>query len=70
VGGIVAIGESVRVQGLALAGVIVLPGDSPAEIAASWSALPEDTSVVILTPRAAEAPVEVPSGLMTVVMPP
>jgi vacuolar-type H+-ATPase subunit F/Vma7 len=69
-GSIVAIGESVRVQGLALAGVIVLPGDSPAEVAASWSALPEGTSVVILTPRAAEALTEVPPGHMTVVMPP
>jgi vacuolar-type H+-ATPase subunit F/Vma7 len=69
-GSIVAIGETVRVQGLALAGVIVLPGDSSAEVAASWSALPEDTSVVILTPRAAEALAEAPAGHLTVVMAP
>ena len=68
-GSIVAIGESVRVQGLALAGVVLLPGDSPAEALTSWSRLPEGTSVVILTPRAAEVLAEEPAGPMTVVMP-
>jgi hypothetical protein len=69
-GSIVAIGESVRIQGLALAGVVLLPADSAAEAVASWAALPEGTSVVILSPRAAQALAEAPAGPMRVVMPP
>ena len=39
-GRVAAIGEAVRVQGFALAGVLVLPGDEPAAVRASWAALP------------------------------
>ncbi len=54
-GRVAAIGESVRVQGLALAGVLVLPGDDAEQARASWSALPTDVDVVILTPPASDA---------------
>ena len=36
-GGIAAIGEAQRVQGLSLAGVLVMPADSPEQVRASWS---------------------------------
>ena len=68
-GGIAAIGEAVRVQGLGLAGVLVLPGEDDAQVRARWSALPEDVAVVILTPRAAQALSEVGPGPLRVVMP-
>jgi len=48
-GRVAAIGESVRVQGFALAGVLVLPGEGPEEARASWGGLPSDVDVVILT---------------------
>jgi len=54
-GRVAAIGEAVRVQGLRLAGVQVLPGEEPAEVRASWAALPDDVAVVVLTPAAAAA---------------
>ncbi len=69
-GRVAAIGEAVRVQGLALAGVIVLPADGPAEARASWAALPPDVEVVILTPRAAGALDSERTGPLEVVMPP
>jgi vacuolar-type H+-ATPase subunit F/Vma7 len=68
-GGIAAIGEAVRVQGLGLAGVLVLPGEDDDQVRARWSALPEDVAVVILTPRAAQALSEVGPGPLRVVMP-
>ena len=36
-GGIAAIGEAMRVQGLGLAGVLVLPGDNPEQVRTSWA---------------------------------
>jgi vacuolar-type H+-ATPase subunit F/Vma7 len=68
-GGIAAIGEAVRVQGLGLAGVLVLPGEDDDQVRARWSALSEDIAVVILTPRAAQALSEVGPGPLRVVMP-
>lgn len=68
-GGIAAIGEAQRVQGLGLAGVLVMPADSPEEVHASWSRLPEDVVMVILTERASTVLGEVPAGRLTVVMP-
>jgi len=67
-GRIVAIGESVRVQALALAGVLVLPGDDPDQSRASWLGLPPDVDLVILTPEAAAA-VGDGSGPLRIVMP-
>ncbi len=69
-GRVAAIGEAVRVQGLALAGVLVLPGDEPADVRASWAALPSDVAVVMLTPLAAGTLGADRLGRLTVVMPP
>jgi len=68
-GAIAAIGEAQRVQGLGLAGVLVMPADSPEEVQANWSRLPEDVVMVILTERASTALGEAPAGRLTVVMP-
>lgn len=69
-GRVAAIGETVRVQGFALAGVLVLPGDDPRQCRASWAGLPPDVDVVILTPMAAQQVPAVASGPLRVVMPP
>ena len=68
-GRIAAIGESVRVQALALAGVLVLPGDGDEESRTSWRELPPDVELVILTPEAAAA-VGDGTGPLRIVMPP
>ena len=68
-GRVAAIGEAVRLQGLSLAGVLLLPGDDAAEVLASWADLPEDVEVVILTPRAGAALGTPRTGPLTVVMP-
>ncbi len=51
---IVALGESARVAGFALAGVTVLETDADG-VAAAWREVPEDTGLLLLTPAAAEA---------------
>jgi vacuolar-type H+-ATPase subunit F/Vma7 len=68
-GRVAAIGESIAVQGFALAGVLILPGDDPDEVRASWAALPADVEVVMLTTRAAESLGSHTPGPPTVVMP-
>ena len=68
-GRVAAIGEAIRVQGFALAGVLTMPGDTPADARASWADLPPDVDVVILTPQAAEALATTRSGPLKVVMP-
>ncbi|MGB8385023.1 MAG: hypothetical protein WCG47_27925 [Dermatophilaceae bacterium] len=69
-GRVAAIGESVRVEGLGLAGVLILPGDDPEEVRSSWAALPTDVAVVVLTPSAAEVLDDERLARLTVVMPP
>ncbi len=69
-GRIAAIGQAVRVQGLGLAGVLVLPGEDPGQVRARWSGLPEDIALVFLTPLAASALQDAGPGPLTVVMPP
>ena len=59
-----------RIQGLALVGVLVLPADDDTQILASWSDLPPDVEVVILTTRAGEVLGRDRAGPLTVVMPP
>lgn len=54
-GRIAAIGERVRVAGLALAGVRVLTAEGPDAVRAAWRDLPYDVELVILTPSAARA---------------
>ncbi|MEZ5184456.1 MAG: hypothetical protein R2720_01795 [Candidatus Nanopelagicales bacterium] len=68
-GRIAAIGESIRMRGLELAGVLLLPGDDPEEVRDSWKRLPGDVEVVILTPEAADALAPVPPQPLTAVMP-
>ena len=68
-GRVAAIGESVRVQGLSLAGVLLLPGDDESQVHQSWSVLPDDVEVVILTPRAYATLGPRRNGPLTVVMP-
>lgn len=68
-GGIAAIGSAMRVQGLGLAGVLVLPGEDPQQVRDSWAGLPEDIVLVILTPSAAAAIEPARTGPLTVVMP-
>ncbi|MFF4948787.1 hypothetical protein [Streptomyces chattanoogensis] len=68
-----AIGEQVRVAGLALAGVGVLVAEEPDAVRTAWRDVREEAELVILTPAAAEvlgpAPLERVRPL-TVVMPP
>ena len=70
-GRVAAIGESVRVEGLALAGVLVLPAEDADAVRTRWADLPDDVAVVMLTARAAAALSDGPgSRRLTVVMPP
>lgn len=69
-GGIAALGEAQRIQGLGLAGVLVLPAEQPEEVRDRWAALPADVVLVILTPQASAALDTTPAGPLTVVMPP
>jgi hypothetical protein len=54
-GPVVVIGESVRVLPYALAGAVVVPCESPADVRSAWDRLPRDTALVVLTPAAAAA---------------
>jgi len=54
-GQVVAIGERVRVAGLALAGVSVLAAEEPEDVRRAWRSLAGEVSLVIVTPAAAEA---------------
>lgn len=72
-GTVAAIGEQVRVAGLALAGVTVLTAEDPEAVREAWRRLPEGVDLVILTPAAAGAlGPEPPAGAwpLTAVMPP
>jgi vacuolar-type H+-ATPase subunit F/Vma7 len=48
-----AIGEPALIQGYGLAGVDIVPAESPAAVRAAWRALDADVAAVILTPAAA-----------------
>ncbi|MGW5118570.1 hypothetical protein ACWEQ8_24500 [Streptomyces noursei] len=70
---VVAIGETSRTAGFALAGVRVWAADDPDLVRGRWRALPADATLVILTPAAAAAlgPEVLGSAEpLTVVMPP
>ncbi len=47
------IGETLRVQGYALAGAVVCAADDEADVLQAWRALPGDVVVIVLTARAA-----------------
>lgn len=53
--GIAAIGETARIEGYALAGVLALPAEDAAAVRRAWQGLPGAIGIVILTPSAAEA---------------
>jgi len=72
-GSVVVIGEAVRSAGFALAGATVLPAEDGDTMRRAWAARPDDTVVVVLTPKAAEVlaqDVAIADGVLTVVMPP
>ncbi|HTY73598.1 MAG TPA: V-type ATP synthase subunit F [Actinomycetes bacterium] len=52
---VAAIGSQPDVVGFALAGVVVLPAETPEAAQAAWESLPEGVSVVVLTADAATA---------------
>ena len=52
---VAVIGEEVRIQGFALAGVITCPAETEDEARSAWRSLGGEVAVVILTPRAADA---------------
>jgi vacuolar-type H+-ATPase subunit F/Vma7 len=67
------IGETVRVQGYALAGAVVYPAEDADQARAAWRSLPPDIVVVVLTAQAAAWLGEAPprhDGVLSVVMPP
>jgi hypothetical protein len=71
-GGVVVIGESVRVRPYELAGATARAADDPAAVRAAWLALPDDTVLVVLTPHAARSLGSAPAArgdLLVVEMP-
>lgn len=69
---IAAIGEQALLEGFRLVGVSVSAGYTDEEILHAWTALSQDTAIVVLTPRAARALASVladPRSPMTVVLP-
>jgi len=73
VSGIVAaLGERSLVEGYGLAGALVLPAESDAEVLRVWASMSAEVTTVVLTPRAAAAlgsDLTVPGAPMGVVMP-
>lgn len=71
-GGVVAIGDPVRVGGWALAGVRVLGADSPAAARQAWRDLPPDVALVIVDPVVASSLTDLlePDGPLLAVLPP
>ncbi|MFE1248435.1 hypothetical protein [Streptomyces sp. NPDC058735] len=70
---VAAIGERLRVLGLATAGVVVLPADDADAVREAWRRLPAETGLVIVTPAAARALGPTPlegGGPLVAVMPP
>jgi vacuolar-type H+-ATPase subunit F/Vma7 len=53
VGLVVVLGESVRVQGYALAGARIIVAETPDEVRRAWSTLDSAVSLVVLSPLAA-----------------
>lgn len=49
---IAALGERRRLEGFALAGVVLCPAEGRDEMRTAWSRLDPDVAVVILTPAA------------------
>ncbi|MGW0748157.1 hypothetical protein [Streptomyces sp. NPDC002587] len=71
-GTVAAVGEHMRVRGLALAGVEVLVAERAQDVREVWRSLPDDVSLVIVTAAAADAlgPELADPRFLTAVMPP
>ncbi|MFB7462932.1 V-type ATP synthase subunit F [Streptomyces sp. NPDC056224] len=71
-GTVAAVGEHMRVRGLALAGVEVLVAERAQDVREVWRSLPDDVSLVIVTAAAADAlgPELADARFLTAVMPP
>lgn len=70
---VVAIGERVRIQGFALAGVATCEAETADDARTAWRSLGPAVAIVILTPAAAQAiagRVQDTAAPLTVVMPP
>ncbi len=69
---VAAIGRPSEVAGFGLAGALVLPARTRAEVRAAWDGLPDDVAVVVLTAESSadldERPRR-PREPLTVVMP-
>lgn len=69
---IVVIGDVATISGFALAGATVRSAEDPDDALRAWNDLPEETSVVLLTPEAAAAIGERPAprdDVLRVVLP-
>jgi vacuolar-type H+-ATPase subunit F/Vma7 len=69
---VAALGEQSLLEGFQLAGASVYAAETDDEVRRTWSVLPDNTAVVILTPRAAGALGAIltdPHHPMTVVLP-
>jgi hypothetical protein len=69
---IVALGEQALLEGFTLAGVEFHGAETDRAVCEGWAQLPENTGMVILTPRAAAAlgpVISDPHSPMTVVLP-
>lgn len=69
-GRVAAIGEPTRIRGWALAGASVVPAETADEARRAWRELPDDVSLVIVTPGIVDAVGELGDGRLMVVMPP
>ncbi|MEV0738487.1 hypothetical protein AB0I51_21520 [Streptomyces sp. NPDC050549] len=70
---IAAIGEWLRIAGLASAGVVLRPAEEPEAVRTAWHGLAPEVELVIVTPTAAEALGDVlvdGQGPLVAVMPP
>jgi vacuolar-type H+-ATPase subunit F/Vma7 len=72
-GRIVVLGETVAVEGFALAGATVFSADDAEAVRRAWETLPADAVIVVLTASAAEVLGEATSAgradLLTIAMP-
>jgi vacuolar-type H+-ATPase subunit F/Vma7 len=69
---VAVIGETVRAEGFALAGALVIAAEDQDAARAAWRSLPTDIAVVVLTAQAAAwlgEPPQPPRDVLLAVMP-
>jgi vacuolar-type H+-ATPase subunit F/Vma7 len=69
-GRVAAMGDPTRVRGWALTGASVVPAETSDEARRAWRELPDEVSLVIVTPGIAKAVGEPGNGRLIVVLPP